>query len=466
MDKNTEIELKLLVSKEDLKKLLALDFVSAAIRPDSCRKRRVISSYYDTADWALKNNGIAYRVRSNGDGTYEATVKTTLQNSAGLSERRELTVPLASARPKLDGFAELGLDVNLSELASGGLAKLFTVNVQRTTYLIDWESAVIELAIDRGKITAGSGSDKIEEIELELKEGEAGTLLAFAAKLAVAAPLFAEPRSKFARGLALCGAEAAKPASKNKLGDGPALPEIFKAAQRCGDALLLWQNKIKDGAENIEGAALKETRRQLAALCSLLVAGAELAGEDYRDAELLREAVAVVERLGALRALRRLWLALYERNKEILRRGYLTKKLNALVAEENEKLVALARRGTLTAAVYEAAARLCAVKAAEGEQTALAAARACVKNWQKLVETQPEAELRAAENICALARLADGKFFAKALASAKKQRRQLQKQNTAAVWRQALDVCCETSTSKLVCRDAGVMLGYILAKEK
>lgn len=466
MDKNTEIELKLLVSKENLKKMLASDFVSAAIRPDSCRKRRVISSYYDTQDWAFKNNGIAYRVRSNGDGTYEATVKTTLQNSAGLSERRELTVPLAAARPKLDGFAELGLDVNLSELASGGVVKLFTVNVQRTTYLIDWEGAVIELAVDRGKITAGAASDKIDEIELELKEGEAGALLAFAAKLAAAAPLFAEPRSKFARGLALCGVEAAKPVVKNKLGDGPALPELFKAAQRCGDALLLWQNKIKDGAENIEGAALKETRRQLAALRSLLAVGAELSGEDCQDAARLQEALAVVERLGALRALQRLWLALYASNKEILGRGYLTKKLNALVAEESEKLAALARRGALTAAVYEAAARLCAVKPAGDEQTALAAARACVKNWQKLAETQPEAELRAAENICALARLADGKFFAKALASAKKQRRQLQKQNTAAVWQQALDACCETSTSKLVYRDAGIVLGYILAKEK
>lgn len=462
MDKNTEIELKLLVSKSDLKKLLALDFVSAAIRPDSCRKRRVISSYYDTADWAFKNNGVAYRVRSNGDGTYEATVKTTLQNSAGLSERRELTVPLTSAKPKLDGFAELGLAEDLRELAPDGVGKKFTVNVQRTTYLIDWEGAVIELAVDRGKITAGAASDKIDEIELELKEGEAGTLLAFAAKLAAAAPLFAEPRSKFARGLALCGVEADKPAAKNKLGDGPALPELLKAAQRCGDALLLWQNKIKDGAENIEGAALKETRRQLAALRSLLAVGAELAGEDCRDAARLREAFAVVERLGALRALLRLWLALYERNKEILGRGYLTKKLNALVAEENEKLVSLALRGELTAAVYEAAARLYAVKPTCGEQTALAAARACVKNWQKLADEKAE----IVENICALARLADGKFFAKALAAAKKQRRQLQKHNVAALWRQALDVCCETSTSKLVYRDAGIVLGYILAKEK
>ncbi len=121
MNLNTEIELKLLVSKSDLKKLLALDFVSAAIRPDSCRKRRLISSYYDTPDGAFRKNGIAYRVRSYGDRTYEATVKSTLQNSAGLSERREFNLPLTAARAVLDGFSEMGLGRELSELAPDGV---------------------------------------------------------------------------------------------------------------------------------------------------------------------------------------------------------------------------------------------------------------------------------------------------------------------------------------------------------
>ena len=110
MAKNTEIELKLVVSKDNLKKLLALDCVAGALREGSTKKRKLVSSYYDTEDLAFKRQGIAYRVRSKGDGTYEATVKTSVQNGAGLSERMELNLPLNSPRPKLEGFAEMGLE--------------------------------------------------------------------------------------------------------------------------------------------------------------------------------------------------------------------------------------------------------------------------------------------------------------------------------------------------------------------
>ena len=101
MAKNTEIELKLLVDKDNLKKLLKLDCVVSALREGSCQKRKLVSSYYDTEDLAFKRHGIAYRVRSKGDGSYEATVKTSVANAAGLSERVELNLPLPKAQPVL-----------------------------------------------------------------------------------------------------------------------------------------------------------------------------------------------------------------------------------------------------------------------------------------------------------------------------------------------------------------------------
>ena len=54
MAKNTEIELKLVVSKDNLKKLLALDCVAKAVREGSMQKRKLVSSYYDTEDLAFK----------------------------------------------------------------------------------------------------------------------------------------------------------------------------------------------------------------------------------------------------------------------------------------------------------------------------------------------------------------------------------------------------------------------------
>ena len=203
MVKNTEIELKLLLSKEDLERLLTLDFMVQAIREGSRRVRHLVSTYYDTQELTLKEHGIAYRVRDKGDGSFEATVKTQKQSAGGLSERLELNLPLAEAQPVLDGFAALGLGFELSELAPCGVQALFTVDVQRITYILDYAGAVCELAIDKGAIRCGEKSDSIDEVEIELLEGEVQALLELKERIAAAVTLRAEERSKFARGLAL-----------------------------------------------------------------------------------------------------------------------------------------------------------------------------------------------------------------------------------------------------------------------
>ena len=203
MAKNTEIELKLLLSKDDLERLLTLDFMVQAIREGSRRVRHLVSTYYDTQELTLKEHGIAYRVRDKGDGSFEATVKTQKQSAGGLSERLELNLPLAEAQPVLDGFAALGLGFELSELAPCGVQALFTVDVQRITYILDYAGAVCELAIDKGAIRCGEKSDSIDEVEIELLEGEVQALLELKERIAAAVTLRAEERSKFARGLAL-----------------------------------------------------------------------------------------------------------------------------------------------------------------------------------------------------------------------------------------------------------------------
>ena len=203
MAKNTEIELKLLLSKEDLERLLTLDFMVQAVREGSRRVRHLVSTYYDTQELTLKEHGIAYRVRDKGDGSFEATVKTQKQSAGGLSERLELNLPLAEAQPVLDGFAALGLGFELSELAPRGVQALFTVDVQCITYILDYAGAVCELAIDKGAIRCGDKSDSIDEVEIELLEGEVQALLELKERIAAAVTLRAEERSKFARGLAL-----------------------------------------------------------------------------------------------------------------------------------------------------------------------------------------------------------------------------------------------------------------------
>lgn len=203
MSKNTEIELKLLLQPSELAKLLTLDVFTQAVRPDSRRERQLVSTYYDTQEMALAAHGIAYRVRDKGDGSFEATVKTSKKSSGGLSERLELNLPIAKAEPVLDGFAALGLGYELSTLAPQGVQALFTVRVKRITYVLQYKSAVIEMAIDKGEITTGTATDSIDEVELELLEGETSDLLAYKELVAGKVSLRAEDRSKFARGLAL-----------------------------------------------------------------------------------------------------------------------------------------------------------------------------------------------------------------------------------------------------------------------
>ncbi|MBQ9763555.1 MAG: CYTH domain-containing protein [Phascolarctobacterium sp.] len=206
--KNVEIELKLLLDEQDLKKLLASELLQGVLREGSKKKRNLVSCYYDTADLMLKKHGIAYRVRDKGDGSFEATVKTDRKSSGGLSERVEINIPLAENTAVLEGFGERGLGFELTELAPNGVEKLFTVAVERTTYLLDLEGAVVEVAIDNGKIYANGKEDAIDEVELELVEGKVEVMLRFAEQIAKLVSVHKEERSKFARGLALIGVKS------------------------------------------------------------------------------------------------------------------------------------------------------------------------------------------------------------------------------------------------------------------
>ena len=72
--------------------------------------------------------------------------------------------------------------------------------------------------------------------------------------------------------------------------------------------------------------------------------------------------------------------------------------------------------------------------------------------------------MTVADNICALARCCSVKAALKASEAVKKQRRQLNKRAVLAAWQGHLQVICEASTSKLLYREAGMLLGYLLAK--
>jgi len=206
---STEVELKLAASTADLPELKR---ALVEMAPTSTgAQSRLISTYYDTPNLALKRQGLTLRVREQGD-RFIQTVKAGDPGGGDLLTRGEWEDELAESRPDPEA-AQSG--EHLPEGIASDLQPLFATDVTRTTFAIESAPATrIEAAIDQGEIRAAGGgkTEPISEIELELKSGDAAALYDIALQLLDVAPIRIEPRSKSERGYRLGEeAEAAPP---------------------------------------------------------------------------------------------------------------------------------------------------------------------------------------------------------------------------------------------------------------
>jgi triphosphatase len=175
-------------------------------------QQKLVSTYYDTSDAALKQRGLTLRVRDQG-GNFLQTVKEGDVASGDFLSRGEWEDAVADSQPDPDA-AQSG--ARLPEGAAADLRPFFVTEVTRTIFAVEpVPGTTIEAAVDEGEIRAiaNDGAEPISEVELELKGGAAAALYDLAAKLQEVAPLRIETRSKSERGyhLAECG-DAAPPA--------------------------------------------------------------------------------------------------------------------------------------------------------------------------------------------------------------------------------------------------------------
>jgi inorganic triphosphatase YgiF len=205
---STEVELKLAASAADLPELKR---ALVEMAPTSAGSHsRLISTYYDTPDLALKRQGLSLRVREQS-GRFTQTVKSEDLAGGDLLTRGEWEDELAKSCPDPDA-AQSG--EHLPDGIAGALQPLFATDVTRTTVAIEAAPATrIEAAIDQGEIrtVAGGGTEPINEIELELKSGDAAALYDVALQLLDVASIRIEPRSKSERGYQLGEKEEAAP---------------------------------------------------------------------------------------------------------------------------------------------------------------------------------------------------------------------------------------------------------------
>jgi inorganic triphosphatase YgiF len=165
--------------------------------------------YYDTKDRALSNNGVAMRMRKEGDRAI-ATLKysETPQSMPGLYQRQEINIPITEERlftnPKPDIFIESEEGKRLLEVVKGEpLFPLLKMDFIRKKLRLDDGDVICEIALDYGEILANNKVAPICELEVELYSGKKEGLIKIGGKLAEKYGLEPEQKSKLARGLDL-----------------------------------------------------------------------------------------------------------------------------------------------------------------------------------------------------------------------------------------------------------------------
>lgn len=211
-----EIELKLrlpdLVNGKRVSFTPARIAAAFGISPDAPRRtQHLVSTYFDTEDEWLRLHGMALRIRQAGRQRIQ-TLKGPAGEVAGAQSFLEIEAPITTERPDLNLIDDpLLLEQLRAAAIDSRLRPAFTTDFRRTAWLIDFEDAKIELALDRGRIIGGSQELPIHELELELKSGKPAALFALAESILDQVPVTLGLETKAARGYRLQSGEQIKP---------------------------------------------------------------------------------------------------------------------------------------------------------------------------------------------------------------------------------------------------------------
>ena len=189
-----EFELKYICTEEAFAALQAdfADFTSIQME----------TTYYDTVDGRLGNNHWTLRRRYE-NGTSICTLKTPCPDGG----RGEWEVEAAGIMAAIPQLVRLGAPMDLMAFCVSGVAPVCGAKFTRLARKLEIPGALVELALDRGILTGGSGELPLLEVEVELKEGSDNAVTAFALELAAKYGLKPQKHSKFRRALGLARGE-------------------------------------------------------------------------------------------------------------------------------------------------------------------------------------------------------------------------------------------------------------------
>lgn len=199
-----ETELKLRITPEHLARLrrhplFMAHQISAPVT------RHLHNIYYDTPKLELHGKEMALRLRRAG-GRWLQTLKGGGSVRAGLHQRNEWETPVALARLDFSVLPASVLKACLPPRLRKKLKSVFVTDFYRTSRLLEWRGAQIEVCMDHGVVKTAQHSTTICEVELELKSGAALQLYELALALLEIVPLELETVSKAELGFRLlCG---------------------------------------------------------------------------------------------------------------------------------------------------------------------------------------------------------------------------------------------------------------------
>ena len=185
----------------------------------------LISTYYDTEAHALRDAGVALRIREKAD-RFVQTVKAG-EGYGALFDRSEWENDVPGHAIDLDAARRTGLAIFEDKRILGGLQPLFETRVDRRLYAVNGEHSDIELAVDCGEVATARRHAPIMELELELKRGDKSELFRLTRALAQVVPLRLSVHSKSERGYSLLEGAAREEKAR---------PVHVPAGASCGEA--------------------------------------------------------------------------------------------------------------------------------------------------------------------------------------------------------------------------------------
>lgn len=205
-----EVELKLVIDPDHAVRLHELGLLA-----DDDVRQRQISVYFDTPKQKLRRSGWVLRVRQ-ANGGFIQTIKRSA-NGAGLFDRGEWEAKVTELKPDLEVIAKTPLGDVIKPRQMRHLDPICRSDVDRSTRILELSGGTVELSVDEGLIEARESCEAVHEIELELKDGEVGSLLTVARKMVGKAPLKLGVQSKSERGFALSDGKGTSPAKSTPI---------------------------------------------------------------------------------------------------------------------------------------------------------------------------------------------------------------------------------------------------------